>query len=375
LSRSVHGSIDEPTAGAEIGLGPVRVSGWAFDEDGLLEAAMLVAGGGPGVPVRLGVWRRDVGKAHPSISHAASSGFEGWVDLRGSAAETARIALLVRRPGGPWQEAAAVEVHVPSSAPGHEPGRRRAAFTIVKDEQVMLPVWLGYYGRYFDPGDLYVLDHGSSDGSTAGLDGRCRVVPVHRDAAIDHAWLRSTVEAFQAFLLRSYETVLFADVDELVVADPQAHAGLDAYIEAFTKPAVRCVGFNVVQQPDEPPLRFDTPLLAQRRYWHASLKYSKRLLARIPLHWSVGFHHELNAPDDPPDPELVLVHLHRADFDVCLARHRAAAARTWNEADLRAGWGWQYRIAEPAELEAWFRDGADLESPRELIPEHVRSVL
>ena len=74
----------------------------------------------------------------------------------------------------------------------------RAAFTIVKDEPVMLPLWLDYYSRYFAPGDLYVLDHRSADGSTAAVSARCRVLPDHRDAAFDHRWLRGTVEAFQA---------------------------------------------------------------------------------------------------------------------------------------------------------------------------------
>jgi hypothetical protein len=353
----------------------VHVSGWVFDEAGLLESALLVSEDGPGTPVRLGAWRQDVGEAYPSTPHASASGFEGSVAVGAGVQGTARIALLVRPAGGSWCEAASVEVRAAAPPAAHDGPRRHAAFTIVQDESVMLPVWLAYYGRYFDAADLYLLDHGSSDGSTAGLEGRCRVVPVHRDASFDHRWLRSTVEAFQSFLLGSYETVLFAEADELVVADPRAYTGLDAYIGGLTRPAARCAGFNVVQQPDEPPLRFDAPLLAQRRYWHASLQYSKRLLARVPLRWSVGFHEEFNAPDDSPDPELLLVHLHRADYDTCLARHRASVARTWNEADLRNGLGWQQRITEPAEFEAWFRNGSDLDAPRELIPEHIRSVL
>ena len=45
--------------------------------------------------------------------------------------------------------------------------RRKAAFTIVKNEPVMLPIWLSYYSKHFDLQDLYVLDHQSTDGSTA----------------------------------------------------------------------------------------------------------------------------------------------------------------------------------------------------------------
>src|SRR5580704_6832116 len=98
--------------------------------------------------------------------------------------------------------------------------RKRAAFTIVQNEPVFLPVWLQYYGRYFDRTDLYVLDHDSDDGSTAGVGERSNLLRVHRDKSFDHAWLAGTVAAFQAFLLRSYERVLFAETDEIVVADP-----------------------------------------------------------------------------------------------------------------------------------------------------------
>ena len=367
--------IDEPVAGTSMAGGAARVSGWVFDEAGLLESALLVLDDGPGAHVTLGVWRPDVGEVYPSVPHASSSGFEGTVDLRAVGGGTARIALLVRLGDATWQQAAAVEVQIVAPTRERDGARPRAAFTVVHNEPVMLPLWLDYYGRHFDADDLYVLDHDSTDGSTADLDGRCHVVPVHREAAFDHHWLKLTVEQFQAFLLRSYDAVLFAEVDELVLADPRRYAGLDAYIAEMTRPAARCSGFNVVHQPDEPPLRFDAPLLMQRRYWHASLKYSKRLLSRIPLRWSDGFHQEYSAPDDAPDPELLLLHLHRIDYDLCLARHQASAARDWNEADIVNGYGAQNRIAETGEFEEWFYRGADLDAPRELIPEQIRSAL
>ena len=169
--------------------------------------------------------------------------------------------------------------------------------------------------------------------------------------------------------------MLFPEVDEFVVADPSRYDGLDAYIEALDGPAARCSGFNVVHQEDEPALRWDAPLLAQRRCWHASMAYSKRLLSRIPLQWSQGFHGEYGAPDAPPDPDLMLIHLHRIDYDWCLERHRRSAARDWSAEDRDAGAGLQNRIVDPAEFEEWFRRGPDLDAPPELIPAHIRGVL
>ncbi len=374
-AESLHSYIDEPAADATVPRGMVRVSGWVFDEEGLLEAALLLVNDALTTPVRLGGLRADVGEAFPGIPHAAASAFEGAVDLRALDAGEARIALLVRRGEGSWVEAGAVQIKTAEPQRERSGARARAAFTIVQDESVMLPLWLDYYGRHFDPEDLYVLDHGSSDGSTANLEGRCHVIPVHREAAFDHHWLRSTVELFQGFLLNSYDTVLFAEVDEFVIADPRSYSGLEDYIHRLARPASRCLGFNVIHQPDEPALRFDAPpLLAQRRNWHVSLMYSKRLLSKIQLRWSDGFHEEHKAPDDAPDPELMLVHLQRIDYDACFARRQASAARDWNEADILHERGAQNRIVEPSEFEHWFRS-ADVEAPRELIPEHIRSLL
>lgn len=370
----VRGEIDDPPSGALVSGSLVRVRGWAFDAAGLLDEARLVVDDGAASPVRLGGWRPDVADAHPDVAHAAASGFEGSVDLR-AAGGRARIRLLVRRGAGPWLQAVERDVQVVPASCAREGAGRRAAFTIVHNEALWLGLWLAHYSRFFDADDLFVLDHGSTDHSTSELGGACHVVPVHRQAAFDHHWLKTVVEDFQAFLLRSYDVVLFAEADEFIVADPLRYAGLDAYLDALDRPAARCSGFNVVHQPDEPPLRFDEPLLRQRRYWHASLEYSKRLAARIPLRWSDGFHAEFNAPDDAPDPALLLVHLHRADYDACLARHAMSAARDWNQADLETAAGAQNHIADRQAFDEWFRRGPDLDAPRELIPDHIRKLL
>src|SRR5436309_7758734 len=193
--------------------------------------------------------------------------------------------------------------------------RSRAAFTIVQNEPVFLPLWLRYYTRYFLPEDVYVLDHDGSDGSAdaAGRRFGVNVLQVHRDRSFDHRWLCETVAAFQAFLLRSYQCVLFAEADELIVADPAHFRGLHEYIQASTQPYARCVGLNVLHLHEtEPPLDFAGPVLANRSTCYFSSMYCKTLLARVPLAWDLGFHVAQNI-DVPPDSRLFLLHLHRAD--------------------------------------------------------------
>jgi hypothetical protein len=253
--------------------------------------------------------------------------------------------------------------------------RNRAVFTIVQNEPVFLPIWLAYYGRFFVASDTYVLDHDSTDGSTTSAQSSSNVLGIHREKSFDHDWLRSTVTSFQHFLLNSYENVLFTEVDEFVVADPTRYSGLDDYIERFDRDAVRCTGFNVVHYPEEEaPLAFDKPILDQRKYWHGSENFSKSLLSKVPLSWGRGFHKNRVHVELEPDPELLLIHLHRVDYDYCLDRHRANAAMDWNEADLKAGHGAQNRLVHPRKFKKWFFRGAD-DADRELIPERFKSAL
>ncbi len=374
----VGATIETPVGGETVTRGPLRVSGWALDGAGPLQAVLVLVDGVVTAVAEHGLPRPDVEAAHPAVEHGERSGWEAEVDLTGAAGTSIRVsAVALTAAGGRFDlpelelQLAGTEVHVPRAG-----ARSRAVFTIAQDERVFLPIWLDHYARSFEPRDIYVLDHGTTDGSTTGLDGRCNVIAVHRTESFDHAWLRSTVERFQRFLLASYDTVLFTEADELVIADPRRYADLGAYVDALEGLTARCTGFNVIHHPDsEPPLEPGRPVLAQRGSWHRAVDYDKRLLARTPLTWEKGFHVERRFRAQPPDPELILVHLHRADYDVCRERHRAAAARTWSPADLRSGHGWHNR-SQGDEFERWFFEGEDLvAAPCEPIPAYVREQL
>ncbi len=221
-TESERGLIDAQS-GAVAPRGELRVTGWALGPDGPLDGLLVLVDGRIAESVCGRRPRPDVGAAHPDVPESAWAGWEATVDLRRAAGPVAEIALLVASGSGGWRELDRHRVRIDHSR--SRGGRRsRAVFTIVQNEAGFLPLWLSYYGNHFDAEDVYVLDHDSTDGSTEGLDGRCCVIPVHRDKSFDHVWMKSTVEAFQAFLLKAYDTVLFAEVDEFVVADPHHHS-------------------------------------------------------------------------------------------------------------------------------------------------------
>jgi Glycosyl transferase family 2 len=373
------GRIETPASGTAVHRGQVVTGGWALGEQGPMTELLVVVDDRRATAARLGpehLTRDDVAEQYPDIPDARRSGWDAIVDLRWVGRPSTTLSLLGRTRSGDWAELARSEIRI--DEPISPSGGRRAVFTIAQNEPVFLPLWLRYYGRHFDPADIYVLNHDSTDGSSAAAEGISNVVGVHRDVSFDHTWLVGVVEDFQSFLLRSYDAVLFAEVDEFVVPDPERYAGVADYVARLDELVARCSGYNVVHYPDdEAPLRFDQPVLRQRRYWHPSPQwYSKRLLSRIPLSWNIGFHQEFNAPDIAPDPELFLVHLHRVDYEYCLDRHRAVTAREWYEGDRRFDLGWHYRVVEPDEFREWFFHGEDLEGTEpEPIPDRFKDAL
>ncbi len=225
-----------------------------------------------------------------------------------------------------------------------------ALLTIVRNESIFLPIWLRYYARFFRPSDIYVLDHGSTDGCTAA-EGFVRIPVEH--PVVDVLWVRDTVQAHQHRLLQRYDAVLYIDADEIVAPDP--HWGtLGEYIDSFTGEIARCRGYEMIHMRDvEPSLDLTQPVMEQRFHWFPNPMYNKPALARIPLQWTPGFH-ECRGLKQEPDSNLYLIHLHRMDYELCRARHRARARAEWDERNVKHGWYYQMRILDEPEFGRWF---------------------
>lgn len=237
-----------------------------------------------------------------------------------------------------------------SRAAGLGARKRRAVLTMVHDEAIFLPIWLGYYSRFFAPEDIYVLDHETTDGSTSV--GDFVRIPVEHDS-IDHTWMVRTIEAQQHELLERYDVVLTTDVDEIVAPDP-SWGTLGEYIDRFEEEFVNCLGYELLHLRDvESPLRVDQPILDQRGHWFVNDAYDKPALATAPTIWEPGFHTRSDGRVNW-DPDLRLIHLHRMDYDICLARHRLRRDRPWHRRDVAAGWADHNRVTEAEAFERWF---------------------
>jgi hypothetical protein len=257
-------------------------------------------------------------------------------------------------------------------APSCRAGQSRAVMTIVRNEGVFLPIWLSYYSRFFRAGDIYVIDHQSTDGST-DIPGFVRI-PVSQPT-YGVAWQRDVVQHYQHELIGRYDVVLYTDVDEIVAPDPR-HGDLGDYIDRFDQDFITCCGQEVLHGKDEPPFDHTKPVLAQRSTWYANPLYSKSLLARVPMLWHGGFHERIDGRTIT-DPHLYLLHLHRMDYDLCLTRHRERYRFPLAQVDRDHGWGYQNSIIEPAQFSSWFYQdsGGPVPIKPEPIPLHWRDVV
>ncbi|MEB3352747.1 MAG: glycosyltransferase family 2 protein, partial [Cyanobacteriota bacterium] len=117
-----------------------------------------------------------------------------------------------------------------------------AVFTMAYNEPRNLPLWIQYYGVQLGLENCWVLDHGSSDGSTDGLP--CHRVRLPRDP-MDSLRRAQRCSAFQHFLLRFYDTVIYVDSDEFLVPDPRHYASLSDWCAQRRNRNVRAFGFDV----------------------------------------------------------------------------------------------------------------------------------
>jgi hypothetical protein len=218
------------------------------------------------------------------------------------------------------------------------------------NEALFLPIWWRYYAQFFSPDDIYILDHDTTDGSTSG-PGFVRIKVSH--PVVDWGWHRDMLQEQQHRLLKRYDIVLCTDADEIVARDPRS-GDLGNYLDHFDLDFVTCRGYEILHiQQSEPPFDPWRPVLEQRRHWFFNPAYSKPLLARVPMFWHGGLHTRTDGAIRT-DSSLYLIHLHRMDYELCLARHRQRTSVQWNNRDLDEGWAYQNRITEPEQFKRWF---------------------
>lgn len=213
------------------------------------------------------------------------------------------------------------------------------AITTVWNEAARLPRWIAHYGAAVGFENLLLEDDGSDDGSTADL-GEVQVIRRSR-GVYDERERTRRVSAWAADLLRRYDTVIYADADELLV--PADGSTLGAWLRRPHPGVVTALGFDVMEVPGvDAPLNPRRPLLAQRRHARLNPTYCKPLVTRTPIRWRPGLHFS----DAPTAFDgLFLLHTRYADRQAAIAR--LAQLRTVEVAD-QANFSFHWKASDAA---------------------------
>jgi hypothetical protein len=175
------------------------------------------------------------------------------------------------------------------------------AVTFEHNHSDLSDIWENYYSQFMDTEKIPIGDILRNNwAATVGL-------------------LNST----QPRLFANYDLILYADVDEIVIPNPDKYKDLGEYLEQVDQPVVRCLGYNVIQLEGEEPIDLTKPILSQRKNWSRDKMYDKFVIITKPQHYTSNHHIENPVP---VDPDLFMLHLRDIDIDMAKARNTKVGA-------------------------------------------------
>ena len=276
-----------------------------------------------------------------------------------------------------------------------------AVLTMVRQEYRYLPIWLKYYGEQVGERDMFVLHHNVDDDDTC-MDLVPDTVNTYKYNCPHWCSTRWNLLVFRyyMFLLKFYDVVFFTDVDEIIVPNTAKYpGGLREYLAEFRNNRkllnVRCTGIDMVQQLESNRLckkeadveretaAFDESktMLAQRHFGqYVPQYYNKPMITKQPFQFMIGFHGIRNdwngeslKDKSRVDPNLILLHLHRHDWEFYEERHVARARYEFSKLEKSNGYCYHYREADRAKLKEQFVEevGKTIRLPQWLIDSNV----
>ncbi len=227
-----------------------------------------------------------------------------------------------------------------------------AVCTMAHNEAMFLPIWASYYGRAVGPESLYIVDHGTTDGSIGAAPRGANIIRIPRDALDEYARTR-IVQGLVTTLLHACDAVIFCDTDELIIPDPARFGSLQD-VCALPAPLLAPVGLNVFQAVDrEAAIDVRRPILGQRHYCRFRSDFCKPVIAKTPVRWTPGMHFATEPSTICRD--VYLFHLKSIDRDMSLARlQRTRPASEWHESNIRDNLGHHHRASDAEHLQECF---------------------
>lgn len=217
---------------------------------------------------------------------------------------------------------------------------RIAAFTMCYKEHVMLPLWIKHYEQLVGRENLFILDH-SNDPPIQINDIKCEVIARPN---YDEVTRLNTIKTWQNKLLETYDWVIFSDTDEFIVFRQSPNTTIQDYLKQHQSQIIRCIGVEVYDTGDVPPVNWGLPILEQRHKGAISNWSCKSLISSTANDWTPGFH--TTNSTSTADYNFWLFHLKHADEAHLMQRLSMTRQFDWSEDSIRSGFGGSHRIPD-----------------------------
>jgi hypothetical protein len=167
-----------------------------------------------------------------------------------------------------------------------------AVVTMARDEGQMLKRWVSYYGAAVGRSSLVIFDDGSVDGSTEDLGCTVHRLPNFPGGKMFIPSRMKLASGIAAGLLACYDYVIFADVDEFLIPDPDQFEGLVDFLKARPhSDVIAGMALNVVHHAEvEAGIDPERPILDQRSFAKFIPRMCKPSIKRIPAAWRHSTH-------------------------------------------------------------------------------------
>lgn len=196
--------------------------------------------------------------------------------------------------------------------------------TMVYNDDIFLDIWVRYYARLTDLRNLHVITHGPQPNAHVLAEG-CKIIEIERDPKnprLDQDRF-AFINEYCSSLTKEHDRVIYNDVDEIVVLDPECGRDLVGYIESI--PAhVRVVtplGLEILHRPDlESDYDYSRGMFDQRRFVRMNGWYTKPCITNTDIVWGPDGHGSSH-PEMALDDNLYLFHLKWFDHAFHIKRH------------------------------------------------------
>lgn len=225
--------------------------------------------------------------------------------------------------------------------------------TMVVDEIDYLTIWLCHWRKYLPDNHLHVLCHGKNSELAElakGVD--FHIIPradPYEAMEVDR-W--RMLSGFVGGLVDQSCLVVYTDVDEILISDPQSGRSILEHLEATQARVSYSQGLEVIHRQDhEPaPISLAGNILKQRQHFRVSSFYSKPCIIRGPVNWGRGGHF-VNNPDLTFAAGVYTIHLRFYDMPRFLARARVRRQTTKSESELAKVHHRRWRNSEAGALD------------------------